>query len=543
MPFASQVAPARVPRRGDGMRQPAAPLTAVSPDPATAPLLSVEGVQKQYPGVRALAGVSLDLHPGEVHALVGENGAGKSTLIRILSGDTRPDAGTVRVRGEVTRFAPPHGPRRNGVVAIFQELMIVPDLSVAENVMLGNEPGGGLLYSRREAERRTADVLRRIGNGMKIDPRRRAGDLSTAQKQIVEIARALVLDAPVIIMDEPTAALADADAAVLLDIVRQLSAEGRAILFVSHRLDEVRSIAHRITVLRGGERIATKSNAEIADPGQLIALMVGRPLAELFPPRNDKIGEVVLSARNLKRAGVFEDVSFDVRAGEVLGVAGLIGAGRTEVMRAVFGADPLDAGSLVKRGRPLKITSPRAAIAAGIAYLPEDRKEQGLVLVMAGHENAVMASLNDHDTAGFLSWRSLRRAARQASGRLQFRGRLEDPARNASGGNQQKLVICKWVLSGADVLIFDEPTRGIDIGAKTEVYRLIHQLAAQGAAIIVVSSELPELMNICHRMIVMSGGRVREELVESEFDEQRILAAAFAAHMTVPSEQRTSAAA
>jgi ABC-type sugar transport system ATPase subunit len=526
------------------MRHPAAPQAVPSPDRAKSPLVSVEGVTKHYPGVRALAGVSLDLRPGEVHALVGENGAGKSTLIRILSGDARPDAGTVRVGGQVARFASPHDARCNGIVAIFQELMIVPDLSVAENVMLGNEPGAlGLLYSRREAERTTADVLRRLGGGMRIDPRRRAGSLSTAQKQIVEIARALVLDAPVIIMDEPTAALAGTDAAVLLGIIRQLRAEGRAILFVSHRLDEVRSIADRVTVLRGGEHIATMEAAAITDASQLIALMVGRPLAKLFPPRNTEIGEIVFSAKNLTRKGVFEDVSFEVRSGEVLGVAGLIGAGRTEVMRAVCGADPLDAGTLVKRGQPLTIASPRAAIAAGIAYLPEDRKEHGLVLVMSGHENAVMSSLGDHDTVGLLSWRSLRRAARRVAGQLQFRGRLEAPAWTASGGNQQKLVICKWVLSGADVLIFDEPTRGIDIGAKAEVYRLIHQLAAKGAAIIMVSSELPELINVCHRMIVMSGGRVRDTLAEPEFDEQRILAAAFAAHMTVPAVRPASAAA
>ena len=526
------------------MRHPPAPQAVAVPDRAKSAVVSVEGVGKHYPGVRALAGVSLELYPGEVHALVGENGAGKSTLIRILSGDARPDAGTVRVHGQAARFASPHDARSSGIVAIFQELMIVPDLSVAENIMLGNEPGAlGLLYSHREAERTTAEVLRRLGGGMHIEPWRRAGGLSTAQKQIVEIARALVLDSPVIIMDEPTAALADTDAAVLLGIIRQLRAEGRAILFVSHRLDEVRSIADRVTVLRGGEHIATMEAATITDASQLIALMVGRPLAKLFPPRNTEIGEIVFSAKNLTRKGVFEDVSFDVRAGEVLGVAGLIGAGRTEVMRAVCGADPLDAGTLVKRGRPLVITSPRAAIAAGIAYLPEDRKEHGLVLVMAGDENAVMASLGNHDTVGLLSWRSLRRAARRAAGQLQFRGRLEAPAWTASGGNQQKLVICKWVLSGADVLIFDEPTRGIDIGAKAEVYRLMHQLAANGAAIIMVSSELPELMNVCHRMIVMSGGRVRDALTEPEFDEQRILAAAFSAHMTVPAVQPASAAA
>jgi len=519
----------------------AATLPATAPvPPAGAPLASVEAVAKDYPGVRALAGVSLELRAGEVHALVGENGAGKSTLIRILSGDVPPDAGTVRVAGRPVRFSAPSDARRNGIVAIFQELMIVPDLSVAENVMLGNEPRvGGLLYDRREAERKTAAVLRRLGEG--IDPRRRAGSLSTAQKQIVEIARALVLDAPIIIMDEPTAALADTDAAALLRIVRQLRAEGRAILFVSHRLDEVRGIADRVTVLRGGQHIATLDAAAIGDTGALIALMVGRPLAELFPPRNAAIGEIVFAVENLSRAGAFEDVSFEVRAGEVLGVAGLIGAGRTEVMRAVFGADPCDGGRVVKRGQPLAIANPRDAIAAGIAYLPEDRKEQGLVLAMAGHENTVMASLRRHGALGFVSWRGVRRAARAVAGQLQFRGRLEAPARTASGGNQQKLVIGKWVLSGADVLIFDEPTRGIDIGAKAEVYRLIHQLAGTGAAIVVVSSELPELMNVCHRIVVMSGGRIRDTLALAEFDERRILAAAFAAHVGAPAAPLTAA--
>jgi ABC-type sugar transport system ATPase subunit len=520
--------------------------TAVPTDRPAAPLAAVEAIAKEYPGVRALAGVSLDLRAGEVHALVGENGAGKSTLIRVLSGDTPPDAGTVQIDGKPVRFASPSDARRNGIVAIFQELMIVPDLSVAENVMLGNEPGaGGLLYARREAERKTAAVLRRLGDGMDIDPRRRAGSLSTAQKQIVEIARALVLDAPVIIMDEPTAALADTDAAALLRIIRQLRDEGRAILFVSHRLDEVRSIADRVTVLRGGEHIATLDAGDITETGQLIALMVGRPLAELFPPRNATIGEVVFAVNNLSRAGAFEDICFEVRAGEVLGVAGLIGAGRTEVMRAVFGADRRDAGTVVKHGRTLAIGSPRDAIAAGIAYLPEDRKDQGLVLAMPGNENLVMASLERHGALGFVSWPGVRRAARGVAGKLQFRGRLESAARTASGGNQQKLVIGKWVLSGADVLIFDEPTRGIDIGAKAEVYRLIHQLAGAGAAIVFVSSELPELMNVCHRMVVMSGGRIHDTLAEPEFEERRILAAAFAAHMTEPTApiQPTSAAA
>jgi ABC-type sugar transport system ATPase subunit len=496
------------------------------------PVLAVENITKAYPGVRALNRVSFDLRRGEVHALIGENGAGKSTLIRVLSGDARPDEGTISLDGKPIGFTSPRDARRSGIVAIFQELMIVGELSVAENVFLGSEPGlGGILYSRRQAERQTAEVLRRLAGDLDIDPAWPAGRLSTAQKQIVEIARALVQRAPVLIMDEPTAALSDKEAAALLRIVRQLRDEGTAIVFISHRLDEVRGIADRITVLRGGEKIATLEASAVKDTHDLIALMVGRPMSELFPPRNTKIGDVVLEVRDLGRKGAFEQIDFTLRTGEVLGLAGLIGAGRTEAMRAIFGADARDTGSVVKHGKPLRIRSPREGIAAGIAYLPEDRKEQGLILSLSGTENIVMASLEQHGRFGLLSWPQMREATRGVATNLKFRGRLGDPARAASGGNQQKLVIGKWILTGADILIFDEPTRGIDIAAKAEVYRLIHELAGAGAAIILVSSELPELMNVCHRILVMSGGRICDELDQEEFSERRILAAAFAAHI------------
>ena len=503
-------------------------------------IISVEGVSKSYPGVRALSDVTLDLRPGEVHALVGENGAGKSTLIRILSGDTPPDEGIIRASGQPIAFADPGAARRHGIVTIFQELTIVPWMSVAENVVLGSEPTVGIgrqWFSRRLALAQTRDVLERLGSAAGIDPAWPASRLSTAQKQIVEIARALLLEAPIIVMDEPTAALSDNEAEGLLRIVRQLRDEGRSILFVSHRLNEVLGIADRITVLRGGRRITTLPVGEISGADQLIELMVGRPIRELFPPRNENLGEVLFSVRGLRREGAFEDVGFDVRKGEVLGIAGLVGAGRTEVMRAIFGADPLDGGTVRKGGKEIVIRQPNDAIAAGIAYLPEDRKEHGLVLELSGRENMVMASMEKVSTFGFVRWQMVRRLAAGLARRLQFRGRIDAPARTSSGGNQQKLVVGKWVASGADVLIFDEPTRGIDIGAKVEVYRLIHEMAAKGAAIILVSSELPELMNVAHRIIVMSGGRVRDELALEEFDERRILEAAFAAHMAGPAER------
>jgi ABC-type sugar transport system ATPase subunit len=474
----------------------------------------------------------MDLRRGEVHALVGENGAGKSTLIRILSGDVRPDGGTLSVGGETVVLAGPMDARKHGIVTIFQELMIVPELSVAENIFLGNEPESfGLFYSRRKAERMAADILETLAKGIGVRPSQRAGGLSTAQKQLIEIARALVLRAPVLVMDEPTAALSENEAAALRRLIVRLRSEGTSILYVSHRLDEVMEIADRVTVLRGGECIATSDIGAITNTGELLGLMIGRPIAQLFPPRNQDLGEVVFSASGLTRQGAFEDISFDVRAGEVVGFAGLVGAGRTEVMRAIFGADVLDSGEIRKSGRVITIHNPRDAIASGIAYLPEDRKDHGLVLSMSGVENVVMASLERSGFAGFVSWKAVGRSARGVAEKLQFRGQLDAMAGTASGGNQQKLVIGKWVLTHADILIFDEPTRGIDVGAKAEVYRLIHRLASEGAAVILVSSELPELMNVCHRIYAMSGGRIWDEIPLEEFDEQRILAGAFAAHM------------
>jgi ABC-type sugar transport system ATPase subunit len=498
------------------------------------PAVALDGIVKHYPGVRALGGVSLDLRAGEVHALVGENGAGKSTLIRVISGDTRPDRGRIFVAGREVTFHSPNDARRSGIATIFQELMVVPGLSVAENIVLGDEPTvgwGRQLYSRHRAERIAETALQGLGLAKAIDVRIPVSALSTAQKQIVEIARALIRRTPVIVLDEPTAALSGKEAEALLDTLRRLRREGTAILYVSHRLDEIRGLADRITVLRGGEHITTLPAASVTTP-RLIELMVGRPLNELFPERTDNRGALALDVRGLTRRGVFEDVSFAVRAGEILGVAGLIGAGRTEVMRAIFGAELPDSGTVIKNGATLVIRTPADAIAAGIAFLPEDRKEQGLVLMLSGHENLSLAWLARGSGFGLVSWPRLRRTAERVAQRLQFRGNLQAPVRTISGGNQQKIVIGKWLLSQAEVLIFDEPTRGIDVGAKAEVYRLIHELAARGAAVIVVSSELPELINLCHRMTVMSGGRVCDEMEAADFDEHRILAAAFAAHVT-----------
>jgi ABC-type sugar transport system ATPase subunit len=497
-------------------------------------VVSLKDASKSFPGVRALDAVSLDIRSGEVHALVGENGAGKSTLIKILSGDTHPDSGRIFVRGEQVSFDSPADARRRGIATIFQELMIVPEMSVAENIVLGDEPAVGpmrQIYFRQRAERICYDVLHSLGQGSVIKANQLAGTLSTGHKQIVEIARALIQQAPVIILDEPTAALSDNEAEILLRILRRLRSEGAAILYVSHRLEEVRNIADRVTVLRGGRNIATLSRSEITGTSQLIELMIGRPLSEMFPKKNEVLGDTVLNVEDASRGTIFEHISFSLRAGEVLGFAGLIGAGRTEVMRAIFGADSLDTGIVRKGNKTIRISGPADAMAAGIAYLPEDRKTQGLVLSLSGYENLMMSALDRYSPFGVVLWQMAATATRAVAQRLQFRGNLSAPAVVNSGGNQQKLVIGKWVVAAADVLIFDEPTRGIDIGAKAEIYRLIHELASNGSAIIIVSSEMIELTNLCHRIIVMSGGRIQDELSAKEFDDHRILSAAFAAHV------------
>ncbi|MDR0345791.1 MAG: sugar ABC transporter ATP-binding protein [Nocardiopsaceae bacterium] len=493
-------------------------------------VLEACAISKAFPGVQALDDVSLALLPGEVHALVGENGAGKSTLISILSGAEQPDAGHVAVNGSEVHLASPAVARKHGVATIFQELSIEPWLSVAANVVLGNEPGRiGMraLLSARRAETVAREALDRLG-AHDVPVKAEAGRLTTGHKQLVEIARALTLDAAVIVMDEPTSSLPHRDAARLLQIIRQLRDQGRAILFVSHRLDEVKQIADRVTVLRGGRHVVTLPVGELST-SRMIEHMTGRRVGSLFPPRSDSVGEVVFRATGLTSAGAFEDVSFEVRRGEILGFSGLIGAGRTEVMRAIVGADPLDAGEIEFEGRRLSIRSPRDAIAAGISYLPEDRKDQGLVLQISARENMVMPTLKVFSPSGIIRGGRIRRTTTEMGRRIGVRGDLDRAAANLSGGNQQKVLIAKGLVSQAKLIIFDEPTRGVDVGAKFEIYELIQSLAAKGVPIILVSSELPEIMNVAHRAVVMSGGRVHGEFSAADFTESELLAAAFAA--------------
>jgi ABC-type sugar transport system ATPase subunit len=497
---------------------------------ADQPILAARGISKMFPGVKALDAVDLELMPGEVHALIGENGAGKSTLIGVLSGSIKPDSGRILLSGEEIQHDSPAAARRRGIATIFQELSIEPWLSVSANVVLGNEPvagPGGLLLSKRGADAVARRTLARLG-ASDILLNLHAGQLSTGQKQLVEIARALALDPSVIIMDEPTSSLPSRDATRLLEIIKQLRDEGTAIVFVSHRLDEIRTVADRVTVLREGRVVATELNSDLTTT-RMIELMTGRTIGSLFPARNERIGEVVLSATGLTRAGAFEDISFEVRAGEILGFAGLIGAGRSETMRALYGADPLDRGEVQLNGTPITVRNPRDALAAGIAYLPEDRKDQGLVLNLPVRDNMVMSTLKRFTRFGVVSRRRIRDVTGGMAESLRLRGRTEGAVANLSGGNQQKVIIGKALISEATVLIFDEPTRGVDVGAKFEVYALMQELASNGAAIILVSSELPEVMNVAHRAVVMSAGRIYGRYDWPEFDEKQILSDAFAA--------------
>lgn len=498
-------------------------------------LIRLTGLTKAFPGTVALSDVDFTLRRGEIHALIGENGAGKSTLIKILSGDIAPNSGQMQINGVTAKLRSPREARAKGIVTVFQELAIIPSLTVAENVVLGNLPmmgPGKAMFSRREARNIAERSFARMG--VHLDPDAKAGTLSTGEMQLVEIARGLVLDPPILILDEPTASLSDMEARQLLGIMRQLRDEGHSLIFVSHRLDEVMEVSDRITVLRNGKLIEMRERADVKNTSELVSMMVGGLPESLFPQVNQNVGAVAFSADRLSRQGVFEDVSFEVRSGEILGFSGLVGSGRTAVMRSIIGADPLSSGKIYKNEVHFKARNPRHAIEVGISYLSEDRKGSGLVLSLSGQENIVMAAMPRIFRRGIINWKQVRTLAEEIAGRMKFRGQLANPASTYSGGNQQKIAIGKLVLSGADVLIFDEPTRGVDVGAKAEIYQLIKERAERGAAVLVVSSELPELLNICHRIVVMSNGRIVQGFERSEFDQDKILRAAFAGHRASP---------
>jgi rhamnose transport system ATP-binding protein len=488
------------------------------------PVVELRDVHKSFGGVRALRGVELVLRRGEVHALVGENGAGKSTLVRILGGVHQPDEGEVLTGGKAVHLHGPADARNRGIAVIYQEPTLFPDLDVAENIYMGRQSRNRLGIDWREMYREVDELLASFGVAM--DARTPVQGLSVADQQLVEIAKALSLDAQVVVMDEPTAALSSREIEQLFGIVRGLRDRGVSVLFISHRLEEVFELGDVVTVLRDGEHVITTPAAEL-DASTLIRHMVGRELGELFPKEAVEIGEPLLEVRGLARRGVFRDISFTLRRGEILGLAGLVGAGRTEVARALFGIDPVDAGEVLLDGKPVTIKSPPDAVAAGMAFVPEDRQHQGLVLEMAIEQNTTLPILRRLTRLGLVQRRRERAVAREYADRLQVRAAgLEQPATALSGGNQQKVVLAKWLATDPAILILDEPTRGIDIGTKAEVHRIISRLAGQGLAILLISSELPEVLAMADRVLVMHEGRLTGEFSHEEADQERIMHAA-----------------
>ena len=487
-------------------------------------LVEMTGITKDFPGVHALADAGFDLRPGEVHALVGENGAGKSTLMKVLAGIYAPDGGAIRFRGEDVQIPNPRAARDLGISMIHQELNLMPHLSVAQNIFLGREPRGRprFLVDDRQLNRQTEELIERLH--LKLDARARVDDLKVAQQQMVEIAKALSLNASVLIMDEPTAALTETEIDELFRIIRDLRDDGVGIVHISHRLEELKQISNRITVMRDGRYIATLETAEASIPA-VISMMVGRTIYEAAPEIPETADEVVLDVRGLTRGRMVRNVSFSLRRGEILGVAGLVGAGRTEVARAIFGADRPEAGEIHVHGDRVTIRSPADAVRLGIGYLSEDRKRFGLALGMDVETNIVLAAFRKFLTSlGRINTRLTRAIATQRVKDLGIKTpSIRQRVRNLSGGTQQKVVIAKWLTADTDILIFDEPTRGIDVGAKNEIYHLLNELARQGKSIIMISSELPEILRMSHRIIVMCEGRITGELSGASATQEQIL--------------------
>ncbi len=497
---------------------------AVPPSPHPA-LLALRGVSKRFPGVLALDGVDFEVHGGRVHALIGENGAGKSTLLRIVAGAEQPDGGAILLEGRAVRFASPREALDLGLTVIYQELSLVSALGADANIFLGMEPARRGVLDRRAIRRRAGEALQSLGAA--FDPGTPAGALSVAEQQLVELARALARDARLIALDEPTAALSQPETERLFLQVRRLCERGIAVIFVSHRLDEVRRIADEVTVLRDGRRVFSGAAAAL-DDAALIRHMVGRDVEYArVPPGRPPEPEPLLEVRDIARRPAFAGVSFALRRGEIVGLAGLVGAGRTEVARCLAGADQLDRGRMMLGGAPYRPRSPRDAIRRGVVYLPEDRKTQGLVLGLKVRENVTLATLRRFSRAGVVRRGVERASAQRQVAEVELRPpEIERETGTLSGGNQQKVVLAKWLLADADVLLFDEPTRGVDVATKVELHRIVRALADAGKAVLVVSSELPEILALADRILVMREGRLAGELAAAEATAERVLALA-----------------
>ncbi|WP_016908658.1 sugar ABC transporter ATP-binding protein [Streptomyces xiaopingdaonensis] len=489
-------------------------------------MLRTEQIGKVFPGVVALDGVDFDLRQGEVHVLLGENGAGKSTLIKVLSGVHQPDSGRVLHRGSPVRIGGAEDAERLGIATIHQEFNLVPELSIAENIFLGRQPRRFGLVDRKRMERDAAPLLQRVG--VRAGPETPVRELGIAGRQMVEIAKALSLDAKVLIMDEPTAVLTASEVDRLFAIVRRLRNEGVGIVFITHHLEEIPALGDRVTVLRDGRSVGQVPASTHHD--ELVRLMVGRSIEQQYPRQTSgdaSRGKPLLRVAGLSRGGVFHDVGFEVHAGEVVGVAGLVGAGRTEVARAVFGVDRYEAGTVEVDGRRLPGFDVTAAMAAGLGLVPEDRKGQGLLPEGSVADNLGLVTLRNASRGGWVDRSGQRAAAGEMANRLAVRmAGLDQQARTLSGGNQQKVVIGKWLLAETRVLILDEPTRGVDVGAKVEIYQLVNELTAQGHAVLMISSDLPEVLGMSDRVLVMSQGRIAGELSAEDATQDAVMALA-----------------
>jgi rhamnose transport system ATP-binding protein len=487
--------------------------------------LELRGVAKSFGAVQAMRSGSLRVDPGSIHALVGENGAGKSTLVKVVAGVYRRDAGEFLLGGESVDFASTAESKAAGVAVIYQEPTLFPDLSVTENIFMGRQLLGAGRRIDRNAMYAEAESLF-AGLGVRIDPRRPALGLSIADQQIIEIAKAISLDARVLIMDEPTAALSGVEVERLFTVARRLRDEGRALVFISHRFDEVFELCDTVTVMRDGSYVDTL-RVEDTDVDKLVALMVGREVGDLFPKTPATIGEPVLEVRNLSSAGVFHDVSFEVRAGEIVGLAGLVGAGRSEIARAIFGVDGYDEGSVRLLGNAVPPRNPRAAIRGGMAFIPEDRRKQGLVIEASVTRNVAGVIRGRLARLGILTQRAESQAAAPWASRLEVKtNALDMNATTMSGGNQQKVVIAKWLATEPRLLVIDEPTRGIDVGTKAEVHRLLSELAGQGMAILMISSELPEVLGMADRVLVVCEGRLTADIDRDDATPENVMRAA-----------------
>lgn len=485
-------------------------------------ILKMEGISKRFLGVVALQDVDFELFPGEIHALVGENGAGKSTLMKVLMGIHHPDGGRILFKGQPFQAKNPKDAQQHGISMIFQEFNLMPDLTVAENIFAARElrKARNLLIDDRRMNQKTQELLDSLS--LSFSPTQKISSLSVAEMQMVEIAKALLYNSDVLVLDEPTSALAEHEVNKLFDILRRLREQGVAIVYISHRLEEFDRIVDKITVLRDGKYIGTKRWKDTTVP-EMIRMMVGRSLEEQFPSRNAKIGEVVLEARNFSNTKL-KNVSLSVRSGEVLGLAGMMGAGRTEFARAIFGADPRESGEIFMDGRQIAVHTPADAIAHNIVYLPEDRKKDGLLLDQSVAMNILLASLSDNARHGIVNAKSCADTVSQKLSELSVKTpSSKQLVKFLSGGNQQKVLVCRWLCLNARVIIFDEPTRGIDVGAKYEIYSLINKMAEAGAAIIMISSEMPEVLGMSDRIAVMYEGRMVGEVERAEASQEKIL--------------------